>query len=189
MVVEIKYSKDYLTYWLHHTCLIEFSANLVEAKTASTNLTWLYLCLHISRQILCTLLICYVLDGLLHQICFRMFYSKHSIAFENTYRLRAYRNYWTLDAGLWTLDDVLWTIKARLSMCRLLTAKSWSTRGASHQPAFMGNCLSISHSGLWALDALLWTLDSGRWTLDARLWMLDSGNWALDPGRWTLNPG
>ena len=28
---------------------------------------------------------------------------------------------------------------------RLLTAKSWSAKGASHQPAFMGNCLTFSY--------------------------------------------
>ena len=38
-------------------------------------------------RILCTLFICFVLDGLLQSICFRMFCSIHSITFENTYLL------------------------------------------------------------------------------------------------------
>ena len=29
--------------------------------------------------------------------------------------------------------------------CILLMAKSWSGKGASQQPAFMGNCLTISN--------------------------------------------
>ena len=29
--------------------------------------------------------------------------------------------------------------------CILLMAKSWSANGASQQPAFMGNCLTISN--------------------------------------------
>ena len=37
--------------------------------------------------------------------------------------------------------------------CRLLTAKSWSVRGASHQPAFMGSCLTISHKCLSCLPS------------------------------------
>ena len=44
MLVEIKCSKNYLTYLLR-ACLISFNINLVEAKTASTNLTWLYICM------------------------------------------------------------------------------------------------------------------------------------------------
>ena len=35
--------------------------------------------------IFCTQFICLVFDGLLQSICFRMFCSKHSITFENTY--------------------------------------------------------------------------------------------------------
>ena len=30
--------------------------------------------------------------------------------------------------------------------CLLLRLKSQSTKGASHHPAFMGNCLTISHT-------------------------------------------
>ena len=76
------------TYLLHRSCLISVDANLykqLEAKTASTNLMWLYFYLHISLRIFCTLFICFVLDGLLQLICFRMFRSKYSITFENTY--------------------------------------------------------------------------------------------------------
>ena len=86
-MLEIKYSKSYLTYQLHRACSIYINVNLVEAKTANTNLTWLYFYLHISIQIFCTLLICFALDGLLQSNCFRMFYSKHSITFDNTYLL------------------------------------------------------------------------------------------------------
>ena len=36
-------------------------------------------------------------------------------------------------------------LKCSLEMsCRLLTAKSWSTPASPHQPAFMGNCMTIS---------------------------------------------
>ena len=42
------------------------------------------------------------------------------------------------------LDDGLWTLNARLWTCRLLTAISPSARRASHQPAFMGDCRTIS---------------------------------------------
>ena len=49
-----------------------------------------------------------------------------------------------LDSGLCTLNPDLWT----LWTCRLLTAKSRSVREASHQPAFIGNCLTISHTCL-----------------------------------------
>ena len=48
-------------------------------------LTALYF--HISIRIFCNLFICLVFDGLLQSICFRMFCSKHSITFENTYPL------------------------------------------------------------------------------------------------------
>ena len=37
--------------------------------------------------VFCTQLICLVFDGLLQSNCFRMFCSKHSITFENMYRL------------------------------------------------------------------------------------------------------
>ena len=50
----------------------------VEAKTASTNFTWLNSYLHISIRIFCTLFICFVLDGPLQSICLRTFCSKHS---------------------------------------------------------------------------------------------------------------
>ena len=76
MLVEIKCSESLI-----------YNANLVEAKTASTNLTWLYLYFHISIRIFCTLLIWFVLDGILETICFLIFYSKHSITFENAYLL------------------------------------------------------------------------------------------------------
>ena len=38
-------------------------------------------------QSICSLFICFELDGLLQSICFRMFSSKHSITFENMHRL------------------------------------------------------------------------------------------------------
>ena len=57
-----------------------------EAKTASTNFIYIYLLtalyFHISIWIFCTLLICFVFDGLLQSIYFRMFSSKHSITFD-----------------------------------------------------------------------------------------------------------
>ena len=40
----------------------------------------------ISIQIFCNLFICLVFEGLLQSVCFRMFYSKHSITFD-TYLL------------------------------------------------------------------------------------------------------
>ena len=40
-----------------------------------------------SIRVFCTLFICLVFNGLLKSICFRMFCSKHSITFENTYLL------------------------------------------------------------------------------------------------------
>ena len=71
--------------------LMYFKANLVEAKTRSTNLACLlYFYLHISVWIFRTLFICFALHGLLQSICFRMFCFKHSITFENTYLL----SYW-----------------------------------------------------------------------------------------------
>ena len=57
--------------------------NLVEAKTASTNLR-LYIRLHILIEIVFTLVMLFVLDSLLQLISFRMFGFKHSITFENT---------------------------------------------------------------------------------------------------------
>ena len=69
------------------TYLIQFNVNLVEAEVASTNLNWLNIYLHVSVRILCTLFICFVLDGLLQWICFRKSYSKHSITFKNMYLL------------------------------------------------------------------------------------------------------
>ena len=33
------------------------------------------------------------------------------------------------------------------------SAKSWSTRGASHQPVFMGSCLAIGHTCLPCLPS------------------------------------
>ena len=35
----------------------------------------------------------------------------------------------------------------------IASAKSWSTRGASHQPAFMGSCLTIDHACLPCLPS------------------------------------
>ena len=60
--------------------------NLVEAKTASTNLR-LYIRLHILIEIVFTLVILFVLDSPLQLISFRMFGFKHSITFENTHLL------------------------------------------------------------------------------------------------------
>ena len=130
----------------------------------SNHLTALYF--PISISIFCTQLIFwYLFDGLLQSICFRMFCSKHSITFENTYLVSCWfhcvdilyikfrrhtgiSGLWTqeLDAGLWTLD-----------------------------------------TGLWTLDAGLWTLDSGHWTLDSRRWTLDVGCFTLDAGLWALD--
>ena len=66
-----------LSYLLTASSLLNIIPKQVEAKTASTNLT-------------CTLFICFVLDDSLQFICFRMFCSKSSITFENTYLL----SYW-----------------------------------------------------------------------------------------------
>ena len=56
----------------------------------NTNLAWLYLYLHVSIRIFSTLFICFVLDGFLQSICFRMLCCKHSITFKNTYLLRCW---------------------------------------------------------------------------------------------------
>ena len=75
---------------------------------------------------------------------------------------------WSLDAGLWTLHYGLWVLNARLRTCTLLTAKPWSASGASHQPAFMGNCLNISHPrlpcppGRWVSPCVLCLIMIGR---------------------------
>ena len=45
---------------------------------------------HISIRISCTLFICLLFNGPLKLIYFRMFCSKHSITFENMYRLNFY---------------------------------------------------------------------------------------------------
>ena len=51
---------------------------------------------------------------------------------------------------------------------QIASAKSRSVRGASHQPAFMGICLTISHmclpclpGGGWASPCVLWPLVIG----------------------------
>ena len=62
-------SKSYLTYLLIASNLLKnltlIQYEQAEAKTTSSNLNGLYLYLHISIQISCTLFICFVLDGLL----------------------------------------------------------------------------------------------------------------------------
>ena len=45
---------------------------------------------HVSIRISCTLFICLLFNGPLKLIYFRMFCSKHSITFENMYRLNFY---------------------------------------------------------------------------------------------------
>ena len=40
---------------------------------------------------------------------------------------------------------VSWLLQNEENWDELFTAKTSTTRGASHQPAFMGNCLTISH--------------------------------------------
>ena len=67
--------------------MLTYYKQKADAKAACANLTWLYSYLHISILTFCTLFICFVLDGLLQSICFRIFCSKHSITFNNTYRL------------------------------------------------------------------------------------------------------
>ena len=42
---------------------------------------------------------------------------------------------WAQDQGWELVWNSLW----------IASAKSWSLRGASHQPAFMGSCLTIGH--------------------------------------------
>ena len=73
--------------WQELSYLLTILSYKVEAKTASTNLTWLYFYLHISIQIFSALFICFVVDGPLQSIYFRMFCYKHSITSENTYLL------------------------------------------------------------------------------------------------------
>ena len=81
MLVEIKCSNSYLTYL---SSLIQKRRN---KNCKYYPYTWLSFYLHISIRIFCTLFICFVLDDLLESICFRIFCSKHSITFENTYSL------------------------------------------------------------------------------------------------------
>ena len=56
------------------------------------------------------------------------------------------------------------TVLEEKLFCLLLQRKSWSKRGASHHPAFMGNCPTISHtfsalSTQWVNHVLLqWVL-------------------------------
>ena len=123
----------------------------------SNHLTALYF--RISISIFCTQLIFWNLfDGLLQSICFRMFCSKHSITFENTYL-----------ASCWFHGVEVLYIKFR-----------WHTGISGLQTQELG-------AGLWTLDSGCWTLDTGRWTLDAVLWTLDTGLWTLDAGRWALD--
>ena len=74
---------------------------------------------------------------------------------------------WTFDYRRWTLDSVLWALNARLWTCRLLTAKSWSRRGASYQPASKCDCLTINHMCLpcspsrWVSPCVLYLLMIG----------------------------
>ena len=60
---------------------------------------------------------------------------------------------------------ILMWLKFINTMMLIASAKSWSVRGASHQPAFMGSCLTISHiclprlpGGGWANPCVLWPL-------------------------------
>ena len=46
-----------------------------------------------------------------------------------------------------------WGGHRRVECMRNASAKSWSTRGASHQPAFMSSCLTISHTCLPCLPS------------------------------------
>ena len=48
---------------------------------------------------------------------------------------------------------VVWNMTWRISEMQLLSAKSRSSGGASHQPAFMGSCLTISHTSLPCLPS------------------------------------
>ena len=53
--------------------------------------------------------------------------------------------------GYWTGQYVTYfllysTIRQKLgALCLLFRLKSWSAKGASRHPAFMGNCLTINH--------------------------------------------
>ena len=42
-----------------------------------------------------------------------------------------------------------------VNIMQIALAKSWSARGASYQPAFMGSCLTISHTCLPCLPQLV----------------------------------
>ena len=48
-------------------------------------------------------------------------------------------------------------------MCLLLPLKSWSTRGASHHPAFKGNYLTISHTFLTLSTQWVSSSPSRKW--------------------------
>ena len=59
--------------------------------------------------------------------------------------------------GSWSYSkEYLWNLGTKLRCnvpgsemsCRLLMNKSWNTRGASHQPAFIGSCLTIDQTCL-----------------------------------------
>ena len=43
------------------------------------------------------------------------------------------------------LENGLIQLLNPVKLPRVALAKSWSVKGASHQPAFMGSCLTISH--------------------------------------------
>ena len=57
--------------------------------------------------------------------------------------------------------------KAIPLIMQIVLAKSWSTRGASDQPAFMDNCLTISHTCLpclpsrWVSPCVLYSIMIG----------------------------
>ena len=78
--------------YLLTNCIELASSNLmltqykqVQAKTTSTNLTWLYFYLHISIRIFCNLFICFVLDGLLQSICFGHYQTVHQSPLTSTH--------------------------------------------------------------------------------------------------------
>ena len=109
----------------------------MEAKSARNNFTCLpsYIFkyskafyFHISTQIFCILFICFVYDGLLWSIYFRMFCSKNLITFDNAYLISCWfhcvdikrRFYETL-----TVTNSVTTILLIKSLYNVRTIKCW----------------------------------------------------------------
>ena len=56
---------------------------------------------------------------------------------------------WVPRAGTWTTRETPWKqneLSSMVNIMQIALAKSWSVSGASHQPAFISSCLTISHT-------------------------------------------